>query len=446
MCYDDLANRNRFRGKAYTLQILAKNRILGGITMIESVYSSEVRRNSESALIKVPKNVRQVGQASESKKIYIEDYVMSYIKQVGTRRDTTSDMVVLLGQFVKMDNCQCIFISGAVEAEDVLIEENMVLTNETWNSIYEKIKEYFSDVEIVGWGLIKAGISLLIDEKIRKIHVDNFAGQDKTLLLYDGLEREEAFYIFEGNKLRRQKGYYIYYDKNPQMQSYMISMKKGRGIEQGVEMTRVRRYTSAKKSAIQAAEVKKSKFSSGMLYGAGVAASVVVLVLCVAALNGKGIDTKQNKVQDAISNNIVSEQPSDKNTLPIETVQGTLSAVDNSKDSEKPSPSAEPSAVAETSKASVAQESSGKNRETESPSLSPSPSKAAKAVSSKKTKPAKKAVETTSHDYYVVKKGDTLVSICKKMNKTTSYIRKIKKLNDIDNTNKITVGQKILLP
>lgn len=414
--------------------------------MIESVYSSEVRRNSESALIKVPKNVRQVGQASESKKIYIEDYVMSYIKQVGTRRDTTSDMVVLLGQFVKMDNCQCIFISGAVEAEDVLIEENMVLTNETWNSIYEKIKEYFSDVEIVGWGLIKAGISLLIDEKIRKIHVDNFAGQDKTLLLYDGLEREEAFYIFEGNKLRRQKGYYIYYDKNPQMQSYMISMKKGRGIEQGVEMTRVRRYTSAKKSAIQAAEVKKSKFSSGMLYGAGVAASVVVLVLCVAALNGKGIDTKQNKVQDAISNNIVSEQPSDKNTLPVETVQGTLSAVDSSKDSEKPSPSAEPSAAAETSKASVAQESSGKNMETESPSLSPSPSKAAKAVSSKKTKPAKKAVETTSHDYYVVKKGDTLVSICKKMNKTTSYIRKIKKLNDIDNTNKITVGQKILLP
>ena len=193
--------------------------------MIESIYSSEAHEGTTRVLTSVPKNVRQIGKVHDKKKIYVEDYVMTYIKHLGMKSVSTSDMVVFLGQFIKLGECQCIFISGAVEVKDVLMEENLVFTNETWTSIYDDIKKYFTDVEIVGWCLLRPGLSLNVDYNIKKVHVDNFAGQDKALLLYDSLEREEAFYIFEEDGLKRQEGYYIYYEKNADMQNYMIVQK-----------------------------------------------------------------------------------------------------------------------------------------------------------------------------------------------------------------------------
>ena len=40
-------------------------------------------------------------------------------------------------------------------------------------------------------------------------------------MLLDTAEQEEAFFRYENNFLVRQSGYYIYYEKNIQMQNYM---------------------------------------------------------------------------------------------------------------------------------------------------------------------------------------------------------------------------------
>ena len=47
-------------------------------------------------------------------------------------------------------------------------------------------------------------------------------GGEKVLMLMDPVEKEEAFFCYDNGRLLRQSGYYIYYEKNPQMQAYML--------------------------------------------------------------------------------------------------------------------------------------------------------------------------------------------------------------------------------
>jgi hypothetical protein len=78
---------------------------------------------------------------------------------------------------------------------------------------------------------VGSGFYLDNEEMIRKTHMENFNGPDKTLLKIDTLEKEEVFYLFENNQLVKQSGYYIYYEKNEEMQNYMIDAKDVVGEE-----------------------------------------------------------------------------------------------------------------------------------------------------------------------------------------------------------------------
>ena len=44
--------------------------------------------------------------------------------------------------------------------------------------------------------------------------------------MMDDLEGEDAFYVFRGEDLSRQNGYYIYYEKNPMMQNYLVERRQ----------------------------------------------------------------------------------------------------------------------------------------------------------------------------------------------------------------------------
>lgn len=419
--------------------------------MNESIYNRETRGNTSPALTKVPKNVRQVGQVNDLKKIYVEDYVMSYIKKVGMKKDSSSELVVLLGQFVRINNCHCTFISGAIEIQNVLYNDNLVFTNEIWTEVYDTIKEYFSNVEIVGWSIIRAGLPLNVDERIRKVHIDNFAGQDKTLLLYDSLEREEVFYVFEGNILVRQEGYYIFYDRNAEMQNYIASTREMHKREQRQEQNV---FTTAKPATPTLVETNKNlvnifKKKSGLMYGLGAAAAVVVLVISAATLNSyDSKSTEARKSVGVISNNIEDQTvnsgevlTTDQANLPVETAQGKLATINNDENNElvtEATQKSEEKQVKDVSKKESAESDS-------KPEAGSSPEKKKEDAD----KPAEKQETTeasSTKNYYVVKKGDTLISIAVKLYDSKSYVTKIKELNNIEDSDKITVGQKLLLP
>ena len=77
----------------------------------------------------------------------------------------------------------------------------------------------------MGWFLSRMGFSTAINDKIEKMHVENFPGKDKVLFITDSLESEDAFYMYEHGQLVKQKGYYIYYEKNEAMQNYIMKQK-----------------------------------------------------------------------------------------------------------------------------------------------------------------------------------------------------------------------------
>lgn len=422
-----------------------KKSMTGGVSMIESVYSSEPHGSTPPILAKIPKNVRQIGQVNDIKKIYVEDYVISFIKRLGMQKDSSSELVVLLGQFVKINNCQCTFINGAIEIKNAIFEDNLVFSNEIWTEVYDTIKQYFTNVEIVGWSIIRAGLPLNVDERVRKVHVDNFAGQDKTLLLYDSLEREEVFYVFEENKLKRQDGYYIFYDKNPEMQNYIIARKGENKQERTAPVTKYASVTSKSETPKPPITIKKKP---AIMYGLGAVAAVVVLVFSAAALNNydnkmKGLENSLNvlsenvQVENGEGNKAAEPDVSEQASLPVETAQGKLSTINNEEDNQE---IAEKTETAEPEATEEKEEEEDKETDKETVDKEETP----KSPSAKQEKESKQT--STTENYYVVKKGDTLTSIAVKLYNSKSYVKEIKKLNDIEDTNKIKTGQKLLLP
>lgn len=90
-----------------------------------------------------------------------------------------------------------------------------------WQTIHEEQEKYFEGQEIVGWFLACQSLSMEASELIQKVHRKQF-GAEKIVMLLDTAEQEEAFFRYENNFLVRQSGYYIYYEKNIQMQNYML--------------------------------------------------------------------------------------------------------------------------------------------------------------------------------------------------------------------------------
>lgn len=90
-----------------------------------------------------------------------------------------------------------------------------------WQKIHEEQEKYFEGQEIVGWFLARQSLPMVVSELIGKVHRNQFGGE-KILMLMDTAEQEEAFFRYENNFLVRQSGYYIYYEKNTQMQNYML--------------------------------------------------------------------------------------------------------------------------------------------------------------------------------------------------------------------------------
>ena len=158
--------------------------------------ANKQQESVKSVPVKMPKNLRQVGSAgSRNKAIYVEDYVMTYIKQLADKEHTGCKVAILMGYYVKTEEGKNIFVKGAVEMTDTDFTNGIVLSAEGWTSMYENIKKYFSDVEIVGWSLTGPGFFIESEDKIRKVHMENFRGPDKILLKLDSMEKEESFYI-----------------------------------------------------------------------------------------------------------------------------------------------------------------------------------------------------------------------------------------------------------
>ena len=184
-------------------------------------------KSEENNTVQLPNNIRQVGTPGEKIKIYIEDYVMTYLNQMTGEKPALQKAALLLGEKLKKESTDIYFISAAVAVVPMeWKEDRFKLSSDEWTALYDKINHYFKNRHILGWFLSRPGQAAAADGEIEKIHSDNFKDKGPIFYTADPLDREDAFYLYENGHLFRQHGYYIYYDRNEAMQNYMIEIRQ----------------------------------------------------------------------------------------------------------------------------------------------------------------------------------------------------------------------------
>lgn len=437
--------------------------------MIETVYSNDNLEDNRAkrgqAAFRMPKNVRQIGKSNATKKIYVEDYVITYIKQLVGGDFSKCKVAVLVGQSIKIDNCRNIFISGALEVSEVDSVNDIVFTNDTWTKIYETIKKYFVDMEIVGWFLGGPGYLLEDKDKILKAHIDNFAGQDKTLLTYDNMEKEEAFLSFENNRLCKQDGFYVYYEKNDEMQTYMIDHKNAQSEEAEYDdrVSKEIRTKIQNKKPVQ----EDTKSINRLMYAAGTLLAVIVLVVGAAMLSNydqmknmqdtlnyltqnmvssKDITDSMEQDTSSVTSNKMNDAGKEEEGLQVDIMPGKVEPMQEGQDFEQPE---EEERISEEDLAEDTDEVAPAEEESKKPTQEPVKEQPSK--NQEETSNTQEDTETTVEvqpevKYYVVKEGDTLAGISFKLYNTYTKVTKIMELNNIENQDLIFVGQKLIVP
>ena len=388
--------------------------------MIEMVYSSKESQEQENVII--PKNIRQMGENDSNQKIYIEDNVMTLLRKK-TQNPDDIKYGVLLGEIKRKKNNTYVFVKAMVEVRDI-IENSLIFNDDIWSDIYKDLKKFFGRMDIVGW-FVSVPYRVRDDLKgIRKLHMDNFAGNDKICFLSDRTENEESFYMCRRGKLEKQKGYYIYYEKNEKMKKYMKSLNNEKKEEKPIENNKVEIKEKPANEPRSFREILKEEGQTvkqgRVAYGISGLLIVALLLSTVVMLNNYG---ELKNIKQTLAGYSMDEE--------ARVVNQMLNGEDA------------------TTQLTTIEQTTTIGRETETVTQEPESTEmeTTSMIEKTTTKPKQKPVNSNvTGTTYTVKKGQTLYDISMKVYGTSQMVEEIRKYNDIDEDYKIIEGQKIKLP
>ncbi|MDD6333031.1 MAG: LysM peptidoglycan-binding domain-containing protein [Clostridia bacterium] len=386
--------------------------------MIEIICNEESSDKSKQVTrgvaIRRPKNIKQIGEVSSDKKIYIEDYAFTYINSIAYNNPSDSQAGVLLGESQVDGDEKCVFIKGVIRAKlGTEVEEKGVYFNENvWNGIYSDVEKYFPDLSVVGWFAAIPEVTTERMLKLKKIHLDNFAGAMKTFYLIDTVEKEENFYLYENGELKKQKGYVCFYERNYEMQEYMLERRERSSSEDGQDkvMKSIRNIIREKE------ELREQKKSTRFMYAVSGFMVVVILVISINLMNNY---QKMKKFDKSISSLMVQMSGNDsddgENVVPVNKLEGGVYPTE---------------AQTETQQTSISATA------TESVNVTTAPATEAQTAAASVSEPK----------IYTVKAGDTIMGISKRYYGDTSKCSEVIAFNNIKDENLLYVGQQIKLP
>lgn len=352
-----------------------------------------------------PKNVRQIGNVSDEPKIYVEDYVDTYLNQLRERAAEEPVGVMLTGEILIQEGQAVVYASGAIRMKEIEVNgTEIVIGEDTFKELKEERKQYFPSSDAVGWCLIENGHPMGQNRQIAKIHEKSFAKSDTVFIWKDAVDNEEVYYAYKYGELMQMGGHYIYYEKNPNMQNYMISTRKKIGVTPS-EVVEDRAAKDFRSVVRERMEDKEQRQSSRLVYVTSALLVVVVLAIGISTVNNF---TKMEAVQSSLESLSQSASKTESQTGTVnEGEDGALEANGIIGDGEAKDKEASGGTVPETS---TVQE------------------------------------QLSDEDYYVVRKGDTLDSISVKVYGDASHVEALCKMNGLSDGNLIYIGQKLLLP
>lgn len=436
--------------------------------------------------MELPKNITQIGEADKSCKIYVEDYVMSYLKQMNRFAEDKEIAIALYGRCAVEQTVSYYFMYGACKL-DFLQREVRHLSQAQNQEIERLRKKYFPEC-------VFAGYLILNGEMIEGIH------------------------IHEQGICRYIKGYACFYEKNDNMLAYMLDNRREEPEPEVVEQAKYeqvkQRQEERKQEALAQVEpseeqgMEESKHNEHRslgdlekrMRGMRFAAAGMFVLLCLVSVvtlqmegtNGKlgnilhgltgmlnaGETSEQEGVEamgsDVIHTLVAEEQLTEairqenqgmaetaavmvqnhnvvnpaQSRLPVEGMPSEMQVNSQEAAIEQeiatpepvatPIPTQEPvltpvpeiTPVPETTPVPT-------QAPTPLPTLAPTPTPESDIVSVQSEK-----VRNT----YIIRPGDTLIGISCSLYGSEAYVKEICKLNNISDPDNIQIGQKILLP
>lgn len=409
-------------------------------------------------MAKTPRNLRQVGEPRENLSIYIEDYVYTYL-----RGEYNTEAAILIGESCYEENGISVFIRGVISCPQLYWrEEGMEMTVRTWNHIFREREHLYPNQEIVGWYLpIPSGDEEQTLVALGEFHGRHFPGADKVFFYLDMKHGEEAFYVKDGPVFKRQSGYYVFYEKNTTMRQYMLALREERQLEADLykevhdkprEQMRYREYIHA--------ELEKKQNNEGVSsYIMGAVALVAVLVLAFGMISGyrelNGLGDFFAAVDKAIQANIQGNEENDETESLVAGSPVENDSVGNTDDATQNGESTDNPAGVSDEDSENGEGSSGDNADgdanDETDELNNDSQEDASIIEGTQFDTTVDETDTEiamalAQGYYVVKQGEGLSEICRKLYGSDDLLETICELNDIENPDTIYPGQIIYLP
>lgn len=414
----------------------------------------------------LPKNIRQIGNVQGSVRIYMEDYVYTYLHGSG-RSGWAHRGSIFVGTRWQENGQKYLFVSGLVHIPDEYFKDGMPeFSDMMWGGVYQDIKCYYDQVEILGWGMDVAGDCAKLTGNLEQVHRKAFQGQEKFAFLLDSLEKEEAFYIYEKNMLRRRDGYYVYYEKNPQMRDYMMQGREEEAPQPEVDpqravVTSYREITS------------KNSRKGGKVFQTFVYASCLALLVAVTAMGVNMMSSagKIERLEEAVSflEAAPADVEEDQAETPVDNPMGTPDGIQDAAESgdQAESPVEEPAAEDtmqqtnpqiqiesdQTQQALIGETKDQQAVDTQDAQAEPATEESTQPEQTDEPE-AEPQIEDTAdeeetpafaeQDYYIVSRGESLLGISKKLY-GKDYTKQLCERNGLEDENKIYAGQKLLL-
>lgn len=399
---------------------------------------SEENPKDNNTCIRRPKNIKQIGDVSSDKKIYIEDYAFTYINSIAYNSPQEEQAGVLLGELAKEGNERCVFVKGVIKAALGDTSDTGIYFNENiWNKIYSDTEKYFPDLSVVGWFAVMPEVTDERMARLKKLHLDNFAGNMKTLYLVDTVEKEEHFYLYENGTLKRQKGYVCFYERNYEMQEYMLERSEKKSCEDASDDRVIRNIRNVIR---EKEELKEQRKSGSFMYGVSAFLVVVIIVIGINLMNNyekmKRLNQSVDNLMNQLEGNERGGQDGDDNGVHDSEASGDISVDGNAIKVNRLSGDVYP----------LEENSTSNKTERETETDNKAASETTQAISESETDASVSSVKTDSYSMYTVKQGDTLMGICKRYYGTTTKYQEVMQYNGLDDSDMLYIGQQIKLP
>jgi len=162
--------------------------------------------------MELPKNITQIGEADKHCRVYVEDYVVSYIKQMNGMAQNKDIAIALYGRRTTENGVAYLFAYGSAKLN--FLQKPIRHLSQAQEQEIEKLrKKYFPEMTFLGYQILNG-------------------------------EMVEGFRICEQEICRYVAGYAQFYEKNDSMLAYML---ENRGEEAEPEKLDQEKYEVVKK-------------------------------------------------------------------------------------------------------------------------------------------------------------------------------------------------------